>query len=41
MAKNDVMPETLAPADAEGEELQLQVRKLDALETTMPRPLAM
>jgi hypothetical protein len=41
MAEKDVMLETSVSTDAESEELQLQARKLDALETTMPRPLAM
>lgn len=39
MAKNDVTPETPATTDAESEEIQLQVRKLDMLETTEPRPM--
>lgn len=39
MAKKDVMPETPATKEAESEGLQLQVRKLDALETTEPRPM--
>jgi len=37
MAKKDVMPETYATTDTGSEELQLQVRKLDALETTFIR----
>ena len=39
MAKKDVMPETPATTKDESEEIQLQVRKLDALETTEPRPM--
>lgn len=39
MAKNDVMPDTSTTTDAESEGLQLRVRKLDALETTEPRPM--
>jgi hypothetical protein len=39
MAKKDVKPETPATTGTESEEIQLQVRKLDVLETTEPRPM--
>jgi hypothetical protein len=39
MVKKDVIPEAPATSEPESEEIQLQVRKLDALETTQPRPM--
>lgn len=39
MTNDDVMAQASVSADAESEELLLQVRKLDALETTEPRPM--